>query len=134
MLHSLVNSEQPSVGIFWGFEDSSGVVLAIDATPLKDAEPYGEFLTHPRGHYEVWEWWKSLGAVRLKKMDLPTLIMSSEYEAFPRGRLVFDTTRELYIIYADLTLQKASTIEAVIHRFGLAGCRTAVRSDSHYVS
>ena len=42
----------------WHFSGHSGVqkswTLLIDATPLAEAEPCGDFLTHPRGHYEVW--------------------------------------------------------------------------------
>jgi len=46
----------PAVGIVWGVRDGNGPRrIVIDGTPLGKAEPYGDFLTHPRGHYEVWE-------------------------------------------------------------------------------
>ena len=95
--------------------------LAVDTTMLEDAEPYGEFLTHSKGHYDVWEHWKSLGSSKLKRLQLPMSIVSSEYDATPRGRLVFDTKRDLYVIYADRKLQQASTIENIIILFGLVG-------------
>jgi hypothetical protein len=122
------------VGIFWGFEEGAGIRLAVDSTSIGEAEPYGEYLTHPRGHYEVWEFWRSLGSSRLKKLQLPASIVSSEYDATPRGRLVFDTTRGLFVIYADMKLQKAGTIQDVVQRFGLGGSNISVRSDAHYVS
>jgi hypothetical protein len=132
MVVASINKDGPSVGIFWGFMEGQAVRLAIDATLMAEAEPYGDFLTHPRGYYEVWEGWRSLGSSRLKKMNLPVLIASSEYDSSPRGRLVFDRTRELYVVYADQKLQ--STIDDIVDRFGLVGSRTVVRSDAHYVS
>ena len=44
-----------SIGIVWGLiTDAERLQLVTDLTPLADAEPYGDFLTHPRGHAEVW--------------------------------------------------------------------------------
>jgi hypothetical protein len=55
-----------SVGIFWGIPDSNrSWTLLIDATPFAEAEPYGDFLTHPRGHYDVWNNWQELNAAAL---------------------------------------------------------------------
>lgn len=41
----------PAVGIFWRV----GGVLVLDRSPLAEAEPYGDCLTHAAGHYERWE-------------------------------------------------------------------------------
>jgi hypothetical protein len=43
------------VGIFWGMRNARDISLITDKTDLSNAEPYGEFLTHPKGHYEFWE-------------------------------------------------------------------------------
>src|ERR1039458_5530306 len=51
--------EKPHVGIFWLI---SGKPL-IDSTPLGEAERYGDFLTHPRGHAEVWKQYQRDGIV-----------------------------------------------------------------------
>ena len=123
-----------SVGIFWGVPDAEELVLVTDRSPFAAAEPYGDFLTHPRGHYEVWEEWRLLGAAGLIKLGLPGSIASGEYEEFPRGRIVFDTQTETFIIYADRKLQTAAIIQQIVDTFGLAGQRTAVRSDAHYRS
>jgi hypothetical protein len=42
--------KEPSVGIFW----LVGGSLIIDSTPLSEAEQYGDHLTQPRSHLEVW--------------------------------------------------------------------------------
>lgn len=49
-------------------------MLVTDLTPLAEAEPYGAFLTHPRGHYEVWEGWRRLGPAGLARRGLPVLV------------------------------------------------------------
>jgi len=47
------------VGIFWGIPGPmNSWTLLVDSSSLVEAEPYGDFLTHPRGHYEMWEEWK----------------------------------------------------------------------------
>jgi hypothetical protein len=124
----------PCVGIFWAFITDGTVSFAVDSIPLSEAEDYGDFLTHPRGHYEVWENWQALGSVRLKKRGLPTRIVSVEYEVVPRGRIVFDRPSETFLIYADRKLQDVRIIEQIVRLFGLSGKDYVIRSDSHYVS
>ena len=51
--------EEPHVGIFWLV---SGKPI-IDSTPLSQAEPYGDHLTHARGHAEVWGQYQRVGVV-----------------------------------------------------------------------
>ena len=46
--------KEPRVGIFWLVDGKP----LIDVAPLSEAEPYGDHLTHPRGHPEVWEQWQ----------------------------------------------------------------------------
>jgi hypothetical protein len=101
-------------------------------TDLADAERYDQFLTHPGGHYEVWERWRSLGPVGLAKRGLPRQIMWHEYEEFPRGRIVFDTEAGTFMIYADLRLQSPPWLQKITHAFSLDAQRTVVRSDAHY--
>ncbi len=124
-----------SVGIVWGIRDGAGPLLLVtDCTPLAEAEPYGDFLTHPRGHYEVWEGWRRLGAAGLAKRGLPTLIAWHEYEHFPRGRVVFDATTQRFTLYADRKLQAPGVLHEVLCAFGLDPARCVVRSDPHYQS
>lgn len=123
----------PAVGILWGVRGGErAVVLVTDLTPLAEAEPFGEFLTHPRGHYEVWEGWRRLGAAELAKRGLPAAIAWHEYEHFPRGRVVFHTVANRFTLYADRRLQTAPILARIFGAFGLDPARCEVRSDSHY--
>src|ERR1700730_3575015 len=54
------------------------------------------------GHYDTWACWR-----RDKSVDpaLRALVRSYEYEDWPRGRIVFDRARDLFILYADCVQQ-----------------------------
>ena len=105
----------------------------MTTTSLKDAEPYGEFRTHPGGHYEVWSTWQKQR--RAPSTD-PSIVsaLNHEYEEFPRGRLVYHTIDRQFILYADRRLQQDRTIAAIAHEFGLEPGSFIVRSDEHYRS
>ena len=125
--------DEPSVGIVWGVRDADRPLLLVtDRTSLAEAERYGDFLTHPRGHYDVWERWRRLGPAGLARRGLPAAIAWHEYEHFPRGRVVFDTTTDRFTLYADRRLQAPDTLPSVLCAFGLDPARCTVRSDPHY--
>ncbi|MGU3361950.1 hypothetical protein ACLBWX_16605 [Methylobacterium sp. M6A4_1b] len=126
------NTKLPSVGIFWGVLEKGRMVLVTDQTTLAHAEAYGDCLTHSRGHYEVWEAWRSLGATVLGRQGLPEAIAAHEYEAFPRGRVVYMRDPRSFTIYADRRLQRLEKIAQLVRLFGLAGTSYLVRSDAHY--
>ena len=126
-------SLEPKVGIFWSIPDRmNNRALVMDSTPLVEAEPYGRFLTHPRGHYEVWERWKRTGPAGLAAAGLPAAIMWNKYEYFPRGRVVFHQENERFTIYADRRLQNARFIHRLVAAFALPAALVDVQSDEHY--
>src|SRR5215218_34577 len=103
----LAGPAEPSVAIFWAMPDDTGRrTLVLDRIGLAEAEPYGDCLTHPRGHYKVWEAWRKLGPSGLTRRNLPTAIAWHEYEHFPRGRIVFRVPDQRFMIYADRTLHR----------------------------
>jgi hypothetical protein len=106
--------------------------LVTDCTPLTNAEPYGDFLTHPRGHYEVWEEWQRLGPTGLVQRGLPEAIAWYEYEDCPRGRVVHHRQDQRFILYADRRLQTPAHIAAIKTCFALTDQPTTVQSDAHY--
>jgi hypothetical protein len=118
----------PAVGIFWRVGD----VLVIDRSTLDEAEPYGDCITHAAGHYERWEEWQALGASGLLAKGYPAAIASTEYDEWPRGRIVHEVPSRRFVIYADRRLQSREIAGAVKSAFGLDGAETVVKSDSHY--
>ncbi len=117
-----------SVGIFWRV----GGVLVTDRSTLAEAESYGDCLTHAGGHYELWEQWRRLSAPRLASLGLAAHIASTEYDEWPRGRIVYEQPEPRFIIYADRRVQAPEVIGAVTTAFGLDGAQAVVKSDLHY--
>jgi hypothetical protein len=125
-------NSQPRVGIFWVAQKRNGVAKLITAgCPLEQAEPYGDFLTYGRGHYDVWTAWR-----RNKTIDADhrAIVRSCEYEDWPRGRIVFDRSKDRYILYADRKLMAVETIGLIREYFHLPADRTSVEGDFHYQS
>jgi Integrase core domain len=94
--------KMPHVGIFWLVQTPNGELTLLAAgCPLDQAEPYGDCLTYSPGHYKTWAHWR-----RDKTVDpaLRALVQAYEYEDWPRGRIVFERARDLFIIYADRKL------------------------------
>jgi hypothetical protein len=117
-----------SVGIFWRVAG----VLVLDHSTLEEAETYGDCLTHAAGHYERWQEWQELGATRLASMGYPECIASTEYDDWPRGRIVYETLARRFVIYADRRLQAPDTINAIKAAFGLGDAEVLVKSDLLY--
>jgi hypothetical protein len=124
--------ETPHVGIFWAVQTSNGDARLLTAgCSLDQAEPYGDCLTYGAGHYETWTHWR-----RDRTVDpaLRAIVRSNEYEDWPRGRIVFDRARDLFILYADRKLLTSATIARIKAQFHLPEDRTKVQSDWHYQS
>ena len=119
----------PSVGIFWKVDHA----LLLDRSPLAQAEVYGNCLTHPEGHYEQWERWRRLGIRQLRTLGYPTAIATTEYEAWPRGRVVYEKPKKLFIIYADRRLHSQTIVSALVVAFGVVGQPWRVMTDAHYI-
>jgi hypothetical protein len=67
-------------------------------------------------------------------ITLRALVRSYEYEDWPRGRIVFDRSRDLYILYADRKLLTLAMIARIATHFHLLVERAEVQSDVHYQS
>jgi hypothetical protein len=120
----------PLVGIFWLVLTSRGINLLSYAIPLAEAEIYGDCLTCPVGHYDAWEA-AGHGAASLAPIDteMRVVIASSEYEAWPRGRVVFEKGADRFVVYADR--QVFSYAPLITARFNLPEA-TIFKTDSHY--
>ena len=65
---------------------------------------------------------------------LRALVRTYEYEDWPRGRIVCDRSRDLFIIYADRKLLTPAMIARIETQFHLPQERTEAKSDVHYRS
>jgi hypothetical protein len=86
-------------------------------------------MTHAAGHYERW---KRLGSAQLVVLGYPQRISWTEYDDWPRGRIVYQKPARRFIIYADLRLQKPDVDDALKIAFGLNNAEELVMSDAHY--
>jgi hypothetical protein len=109
---------EPRVGIFWLVNDR----LLTDTTPLNEAESYGNHLGHPRSHIDVWKRYQQIGKAPL----------DSEYEEFPRGRVVYDTKTSRFTLLADACILKEKGLVAHIKKEMRLSRNTKVGKDSHY--
>ena len=124
--------ETPHLGIFWLVQTSNGEAKLLAAgCPLDEAEAYGDCLTYSPGHYKTWAQWR-----RDRTLDpaLRALVRAYEYEDWPRGRIVFDRSRDLFILYADRKLLTPEMMARIASQFHLPAERTEVQSDFHYQS
>ena len=109
---------EPRVGIFWLVDGKT----LIDSTSLSEAEPYGDHLTHPRGHIDVWEQWRLSGKVPAE----------SEYEEFPRGRVMYNAKTRRFMLLADrCILRDKNVVRRIMSELKLPR-NTATDTDSHY--
>ncbi len=118
----------PSVGIFWHVGDH----VVVDYSVLDEAEEYGDCLTHATGHYDRWQQWQCLGGRALLAAGYPKSILSTEYDEWPRGRVVYETPANRFILYADRRLQRPEIVAALKSIFGIAAADVVVKSDLHY--
>jgi hypothetical protein len=110
---------EPLVGIFWYFDGR----LLTDCTPLSQAEPYGDCLTHPRGHYRYWTSLQRRGVV-------PGDV---EYEEPPRGRVLFDRRRDRFVVLADACiLRRHRLVQQIMAKMHLPAPKTDIDRDAHY--
>jgi len=111
--------KEPHVGIFWVVNGN----LLIDSTALSEAEPYGDHLTHPRSHIDVWEQWRLSGRVPEE----------AEYEEFPRGRVMFNTKTRRFRLLADrCILRDKSMVSTIMRAMNLPSKNTDRGTDAHY--
>ena len=123
-----------SIGIFWFIKvEGRPSTLLADLCAVAAGETYGDFRSFG-GHYEYWEKLTALGAGELRRRGLPVVPVWSEYEEWPRGRVVYHALTERFVVYADQKLHQIPILELIVNRFGLPNRRFDLRGDPHYVS
>jgi hypothetical protein len=67
--------------------------------------------------------------------EFRSVLPDSEYEEWPRGRVVYSTSDDRFIVYADQQIRNQPKLRSDIQpRFQLPTAAIAVKSDSHYKS
>ncbi len=124
-------SDTPLVGIFWFIADAAAIHLLAHTCPLTAAEPYADCLTSADGHYEIWSAWRR----HTQRLPLPALrpiIAQTEYETWPRGRVVYETQPARFVVYADVQLIHPARLARIHAAFELPPDGTIARTDPHY--
>ena len=85
-------------------EDRGRVALIACAVPLAEAVPYSDMLTIETGHSDHWAALARRGGSGLRSGGIPSAPLWSEYDEWPRGRVLFDRTSGRFIIRADRQL------------------------------
>ena len=121
------------VGFFWVVSDRSGRdKLLAESLELVEAEPYGNALTHPGGHYDFWEAMKARGPAWLRARNLSAALLRTEYEDWPRGRIVFHVDRLRFALMADRRLHTPTRIALIREEFRLPDGHFDISGDGHY--
>lgn len=122
------------VGLFWVVEECGSAVLVSHTVPLAEAEPYGDMLTMDTGHFEYWTTLARPSATALRTAGLPTAPAWSEYEDWPRGRVLYDLKARRFVIRADRQLHHPAFVRQIVDRFGIGARDPLVLPDDHYRS
>jgi hypothetical protein len=134
MVVSLQESGNPPdahVGPYWFVRDDLGKLLLIaHLCALADAERYGAFLNSPHGHYDLWESWRA----GCPPNGIAGIVRDTEYEEWPRGRVVFDAVRRKFLVYADPQIFRHDLQQCVLKRFEIPSAMAVFQRDEHYAS
>lgn len=120
---------KPFIGIFWGITERGHSLLLCDKVPLIQGELYGDAITWGE-HYNFWQ------GLRSKKLPhtWTQVPVWSEYDEWPRGRVIYQTKKEQFIVYADQKLLTETARQAIMKAFSLPTPDTYYYPDNHYKS
>jgi len=131
-------ADQPAqtgmLGLFWVVEDHGKAVLIAHAVSMEQAVPYGDMLTVDAGHFEFWSGLARRGPHLLRVAGTPTTPVWSEYEEWPRGRVLYDCAARRFIIRADPQLHRPAFVRLIADRFRFVTADASVLPDDHYRS
>jgi hypothetical protein len=116
--HRKAAEGEPQLGIFWFVRGN----LLIDSMPLSKSERYHDHQAYPHSHIDIWERWRLGGKVPHE----------SEYEEFPRGRVMYNTKTKTFTLLADrCILRDSGTLSTIMSAMNLPR-NTDKGTDAHY--
>jgi hypothetical protein len=109
----------PEVGIFWLIDNKQ----VVDSIPWRQADIYGGFYSGKNEHAAFWT---------MLQRILPRF-KGKEYTDFPRGRVLFDSVEEVFLVYSSLRIVNSPRLRRMILReFNLLLAATKFEADYHY--
>jgi hypothetical protein len=109
---------ESQVGIFWVVNKT----LLVHGVSLAEAEDYGRFKNYPGSHKEIWQNHQRVNAVPL----------DAGYDAPPRGRVLFDTLNDQFVLYADQCILGDDAVMNQIRTKLHLRPETKLSRDEHY--
>jgi len=107
------------VGIFWLIDDK----LVADSIPWRQADIHGGFHNGKNDHAALWT---TLQRLRPQWKGV-------EYTAYPRGRVLFHSTEEVFLVYSSQAIVNSPGVKAMIlAEFKLPSAATKFAADYHY--
>ena len=122
------------VGLFWIVEDDGRAVLIAHAVRLTEAVAYGDMLTVEMGHAEFWSDLAGRGGRSLSAAGISSVPIWSDYDEWPRGRVLYDGAARAFVIRADRQILGSAFLRLIVDRFYAPIKETQVFSDDHYRS
>jgi hypothetical protein len=116
---------------YWLVQDGAGSVLLIaHRCAVADAEIYGDFLTSPHDHYDLWEGWRA----GCPPDGLAAIVLEAEYEEWPRRRVMFNFARGQFVVSCDSRVFEHELQHRVLEYFGIPADYLEFSKDGHYQS
>jgi len=111
---------RPAVGIFFLYENR----LLVEGTPVKEAQPYGEFMGHSNGHPNFW---RNLQRNKIVPQEV-------EYDEVPRGRVGYQTKEGKFYVFLDpCILANQKMVDQIKRKLNLPSADTVPPTlDAHY--
>jgi hypothetical protein len=112
-------ASMPEVGIFWLIDNK----LVADSIPWRQADIHGGFYNGKNDHAALW--------TTLQRL-LPQW-KGLEYTDYPRGRVLFHSTEEVFLVYSSQAIVNSPGVRAMIlAEFNLPLGATIFEADYHY--
>ena len=124
----------PRIGLFWMVEGHDRAALIAHSVPLPEAAAYGEMLTIETGHADHWAALARRRGSDLRAAGISSAPLWSDYDEWPRGRVLFDRTSSRFIIRADRQLRRPDRIARIARHFGFDPTSATILPDDHYRS
>ena len=90
--------------------------LYTHSVPLKDFNKDERFYNDPISHLEFFD----------------TLGLDGDYGNYPRGRVIYDSLKDKYIVYMDKSIMNDDVKCSILLAYKLEDRKTAFRRDAHY--